>query len=111
VSARAWSLGLLWFAVFGGVAAWTAHLLVSYLIVSVGCPAARSGDALVLALVATTVATALVAIAAAVAALSVTRRAERWQGFLGAFGLLLNGLGLGTIVFGGVLPAFLAACA
>src|SRR5439155_19852 len=65
----------LWFGLFGGHLAWTAHLLGSYFAVSVGCQAGAPYDwTFALLRHAITLAAAAVAIAAGLAAYAVRRR-------------------------------------
>lgn len=93
----------LWLGVLGGAVAWTAHLLVSYALVSVAC-----ANGLEILIHVATVVTALLTVAAGVvcgwiwwqAGLS---RARHWMGIAG---MLMNGLFLFAIVLEG-LPSFL----
>jgi hypothetical protein len=115
VTVAAVQMAPLWFGVLGGVAAWTAHLLGSDLVIGVLCsgsgPANADMATVRLALILVTLATALIALAAAIVALRLMSRGQPWQRFLARFGFLLDGLSLGTIALGGLLPAFLRPCA
>jgi hypothetical protein len=107
-------LARLWFGVFGGLAAWSAHLVLGYLLISFGCDEGRSrpgGDAgLTVGYVALTLVLAAVAAAATVAAIQAWRTDREWRRFFGLFGALLSALALGTILLGGVQPFFLRPC-
>jgi hypothetical protein len=101
-----------WFAIAGGLAAWTAQLLASYALLDFGC--ARAGapaGALVLPLVVISAACGGVALAATALA---ARRATAARGakrglYLG--GVLLDSLSLVTIAFGAALPLLFDPCA
>jgi hypothetical protein len=107
-------LARLWFGVLGGLAAWSAHLMFGYLLISFGCDDGRSrlgGDTgLTLGYVALTLVLAVVAAAATVAAIQAWRTDRGWRRFFGLCGALLSALGLGTILLGGVQPFFLRPC-
>lgn len=101
-----------WFAIAGGLGAWTAQLLASYAVLDFGC--AREGASagvLALPLVLISVACGAVALAATVLA---ARRATGARGarrglYLG--GVMLDSLSLVTIAFGAVLPLLFGPCA
>jgi hypothetical protein len=95
--------------VLGGTAAWAGHLLLSYLIVGVGCddPSDVLPSALLLG---TTLLMALIAIASLVTAWRLTRHVGGWRLFLARLGLLLDGLGVGGIAFASVIPLALRPC-
>ena len=100
---------LLWFGVLAGSAAWAGHLLLSYLIVGVGCEAPN--DVLLNALLfATTLLMGLIAIASLVAAWHLAARTRGWRRFLSRLGLLLDGLAVVGIAFAGVIPIALRPC-
>jgi hypothetical protein len=109
---RAVGLAALWFGFLGGIVAWTAQLLGSYFVVTLGCTT-RTDLTLIIHLI------ALVALVVALLALLVSWR--NWQltgmddtygvrtvvprgGFMALFGLFSNGLF-------GVLILFTAATA
>jgi len=101
-----------WFAIAGGLGAWTAQLLASYAVLDFGCTGeGASAGALVLPLVLISVACGGVALAATLLAV---RRATGARGatrglYLG--GALLDSLSLVTIAFGAVLPLLFGPCA
>jgi hypothetical protein len=89
-----------WFGLLGGPAAWTVHLMGSYLLVPYAC-----GSGLIVLIHLLTLATEVVAVAAGVAAYRVVaaaRRAPRLErgraagverdAFLGVLGIFLSGL-------------------
>jgi hypothetical protein len=95
------------FAFAGGLAAYAAHLVVSFWLVSAGCPA---GTGLVVAVA--TVAAAAVAAAAIVTGLRLRRRqrAEELPPWLGRAGVYLSGLALAIIILSGVAAVVLPGC-
>lgn len=107
------SLGALWFALLGGPAAWTAHLLASYPLVPVACDTGTTAP-----LNALTAAMALIAAGSAATGWWAYRRARRSAasaagsasesrtGFMAITGLLLGALFTFAIVMEG-LPAIL----
>jgi hypothetical protein len=99
---------LVWFALLGGQAAWAAQLMVSPVIIAVGCPrGAFVPDVAPYAPAMLALATLLPAGVAALAAVggyqtwrdSTQRRSAR---FLGLSGLLLDGIALVAIGLGGM---------
>jgi hypothetical protein len=109
-------LARLWFGVLGGLAAWSAHLVLAYVLISVGCDDGRSrlgvdADAgLTLAYVAATLVFGAVAAAATLTAIRAWRDEREWRRFFGLFGALLSALALGTILLAGLQPFFLRPC-
>jgi hypothetical protein len=129
---------LLWFAVLGGAAAWTAHLFFGWGIEEIACsPAARSPDVLGVSTAvwigAVTVVLALLTVAAGLLAYRFWRQAggsgpndhiepdggeaesiEEVRGgrvaFMALFGLASNALFLLIIVYGGVSLLLLRPC-
>jgi hypothetical protein len=129
---------LLWFAVLGGAAAWTAHLLAGWGLEEIVCsPVSGStellGAPLVPVIGGITAALAVVALAALLVAFTVWRRgrgaaieaaAAQTAGaeepgevarlerlaFMGLVGLLADLLFLAIIVYGGVALIFLGPC-
>lgn len=95
------------FAVLGGIAAWTAHLLISASLVGLVCPAATT---LVVALHAITFTAAALSVGAGAVALRIARRSRSWRQFLGYAGLLLDLLSFGAILLGGLTPVLLPVC-
>lgn len=95
------------FAVFGGLAAWTAHLLLGSLLAGVVCPPSLASGA---AFHATTAGGALIALAAAIVALQMARARSGWRAFLAWFGLLLDLLTLSTILLAGLTPLAVGPC-
>jgi hypothetical protein len=95
------------FAVFGGIAAWTAHLLVSASLIGLVCPAATT---LVAVLHVTTFTTAALSAGAGAVALGIARRSRGWRQFLAYFGLLLDLLSFGAILLGGLTPVLVPVC-
>lgn len=95
------------FAVFGGIAAWSAHLLLSSWLVAALCPATTP---LLVALYGTTLAGIAVAAAGALVAARVARRTIEWRRFLARFGLLLDLLALAAVVLAGLAPLFVPPC-
>jgi hypothetical protein len=112
---RAGRLVRIWFGVFGGLAAWTAHLVLGFVVISIGCVegggAPRAEPAIGAAFVALTIVLAAVAALAALAAFRVWRDEVGWRRFMGFFGALLDALALGTIVLGGTQVLLLQPCA
>ncbi|MBX5493542.1 MAG: hypothetical protein IRZ14_20520 [Chloroflexi bacterium] len=116
----------LWYGLLGGHAAWSAQLLLSYLVISLACrdPAPHftilGADGFQLLLGVLTLLPAAVALGAIAVALRHWRaerapRAETTgsgdvQGFLGLFGALLSGLFTATILLTGVSLLYLAPC-
>lgn len=110
-------LSILWFALLGGPAAWSAHLLGSYPLVPVACRMGTTAPLNILTLV-----TAAVAGAATVASGWAYRRArpaasaagvagsESRAGFMGACGLLLGLLFTFAIVMEGLPPLLQDPC-
>jgi hypothetical protein len=129
---------LLWFAVLGGAAAWTAHLLFGWGIEEIACsPAARSPDVLGVSTAvwigAVTAVLALLTVAAGLLAYRFWRQAggsnpndhiepdgaeaepiEEVRGgrvaFMALFGVASNALFLLIIVYGGVSLLLLRPC-
>jgi hypothetical protein len=95
------------FAVFGGIAAWTAHLLISSSLIGLVCPAAAT---LALTLHATTFVAAALSVGAAAIAIGIARRSRGWRQFLAYFGLLLDLLSFGAILLGGLTPVLVPVC-
>jgi hypothetical protein len=96
------------FAVFGGLVAWTAHLLLGSVLAGVVCPPSLASG---VTLHATTAGAVLIALAAAMVALQLARATSGWRAFLAWFGLLLDLLTLSTILLAGLTPIALRACA
>ncbi len=100
-----------WFAIAGGLAAWTAQLVGSYLLLDFGCrPDAGTAGVAAWPLLALSIGCGIVALASAVVA---GRRAARARGAARALfggGLLLDALALVTIALGAVLPLTFAPC-
>ena len=100
-----------WFAIAGGLAAWTAQLLASYALIDFAC--ARAGSApgsLGASLLAIS---AVCAAVAAAATLVAARRAMSARGARRALyvgGALLDVLSLVTIAFGAPLPMLFDPC-
>jgi hypothetical protein len=95
------------FAVLGGIAAWTAHLLIGASLIGLVCPAATT---LLVALHATTFTAAAVSVGAGAVALGIARRSRGWRQFLAYSGLLLDLLSFGTILLGGLTPVLVPVC-
>lgn len=104
----------LWFGLVGGIAAWAAHLNLSYLIVPHTCV---SGQTIWLHLI--TIAMLVVAGMASRAGWRVLRVAEREPGtaradqrgrFLGTVGALLSGLFVAVIAVQGAQVLFVDPC-
>lgn len=108
-------LARLWFGAFGGLVAWSAHLVLGYLLISAACleGESRLGGAAGLnaAFLALTLALGAVAALATAAAARTWSAGRGWRRFMGFFGVLLSGLSLATIVLGGTQPAMLPPCA
>jgi hypothetical protein len=104
-----------WFGVLGGLAAWSAHLVLGFVLISLGCSEGRDAlgaePTIGTAFVVLTVVLAAVAALATLVAFRVWREETGWQGFLGAFGALLDTLALGAIALGGMPLLFLHPCA
>ena len=109
-----------WFAIAGGLGAWTLQLLASYALIDFACsravtaagasPAAPTGAELVAPLLAVSAVAALVAAAATALA---ARRAVSTRGSARALyiaGALLDALSLVTIAFSAALPLLFAPC-
>lgn len=107
----------LWYAILGGPAAWTAHLLVSYGFVYVAC-----GTGWIFLLYLTTLVAATMALGAGVVAWRIWRpshhgeqalrlRSVARQGFMGFLGLLMSILFFVIILVEGVPPLVLGPCA
>ena len=101
-----------WFAIAGGLGAWTAQLLASYALIDFAC-ARGTGPASALVIPLLTI-SALCAVAAAAAAVLAALRALPARGagralYLG--GALLDMLSLVTIVFGAPLGVLFDPCA
>ncbi|MBI4345720.1 MAG: hypothetical protein HY553_02625 [Elusimicrobia bacterium] len=105
----------LWFGVLGGLAAWTAHLILAFVVISIGCAEGRDPVGAEPTIGATFVAlTTVLAVVAGVAMLSafrIWRDEVGWRRFMGFFGVLLDALALGTIVLGGTQLLVLCPCA
>jgi hypothetical protein len=98
---------LLAFAVFGGTAPWTVHLIASYAVATYACDDAGA----LLILHGLTLVAGLVAAAAVLVSIRILRQATRLPAgertfeddrdqFLASGGVLLGGLGLMAIAFG-----------
>lgn len=113
-------LAALWFALLGGPAAWTAHLLASYPLVPLACDTGSTAPLNIL-----TVVTALIATAAAGTGWWAYRRArgagapdapgagdasESRAGFMGLAGLLVALLFTFAIVIEGLPPLLVDPC-
>ncbi len=100
----------LWFAVFGGHVAWTAHLLVGYFLASLACASSGSWSGAPLHV------TTISALAVTVAGVGAGRAAASQRGtpeqrFIGRFGIALSAVFLFAIVLAGAAGAFLPPCA
>lgn len=101
----------LWFALLGGPAAWTAHLLASYPLVPVAC---REGITWPLNVL--TAATAAIALAAALTGWWAFRRAggraafDSRPAFMALTGLLLSSLFTFAILLAGLPPILQDPC-
>jgi hypothetical protein len=95
------------FAVLGGIAAWTAHLLISASLVGLVCPAVTT---LIVALHATTFTTAAISAGAGAVALGLARRSRGWRQFLAYAGLMLDLLSFGAVLLGGLTPVLVPVC-
>lgn len=106
---------LLWFAVFGGITAWTMHLILSYAAVGLSCPLSSdrtpelSGLVTVALVLISIVMLAVAALASGVAR-AIAARTSGWKRFMALFGLLLNLLSVVAILFAAVVPAALRPC-
>ncbi|MGH2492425.1 MAG: hypothetical protein ACRDF9_13045 [Candidatus Limnocylindria bacterium] len=100
---------LVWFGLLGGNVAWAAHLVLSYVIVGVGC-GQQSEPVLRALLIAVTVGTGLVAVTALVAARRSTARSTTWRRSLARAGVLLDSLSIFGIAVAGTLPFALRTC-
>lgn len=98
-----------WFGLLGGTVAWAAHLLVSYLVVGVGC-GHLTDDVLRALLVAVTVGTGLIAVTALAVAQRAAISTRTWRRSLARAGVLLDALGVFGIAFAGTLPFALRTC-
>jgi len=115
---------LLWFAVLGGVAAWTVHLLVAWGLEEIACASgSRSSDILGVPLAAVIAAATLLPLAVAVAALVVAwrlwRRTEAAAdgevrmgraSFMALVGLWADALFTLNILYGAVALLFIRPC-
>ena len=105
-----------WFAIAGGLAAWTLQLLASYALIDFACARAVTGGASPAGagLVAPLLAVSAVAVLIAAASTAVaTRRALSTRGAQRALyvaGALLDALSLVTIAFSAALPLLFAPC-
>jgi hypothetical protein len=117
----------LWGTALAGHVAWSAQLLLSYFVTSLAC-AAQPGafrlaglDGFQALLVALTLVPAAVALLATLDNWRAWRAARRqqprgtdeavgWRGFLGLFGLLLNGVFVATILLTGLSLVYLQPC-
>ena len=101
----------LWWATLGGLVAWAAHLVLSYLVMALVCGeerrAAAAPDPILVAL---SVAALAAAVHATWLAHAIWRGRGSTHGRLAFGGLLLDLVGATAIVFGGVIPAFLRPC-
>ena len=95
------------FAVFGGIAAWTAHLLISSSLIGLVCPEVTT---LLVALHATTLVASALSIGAGAIGFRIARRSRGWRQFLAYFGLLLDLLSFGAILLGGLTPVLVPVC-
>jgi hypothetical protein len=116
---------LLWFGVLGGVAAWTAHLLVAWGLEEIACGSgSRSTDVLGVPLAVAITAVTVVALAVAVAALVVAWRLWRRTdvaadgevrmgraNFMALVGLWADVLFTLGILYGAVALLFIRPCA
>ena len=99
-----------WFAIAGGLAAWTLQLLASYALIDFACTPTATGASLVAPLLAVSAVAAHIAAAATAVA---ARRALSARGPARALfvaGALLDALSLVTIAFGAALPLLFAPC-
>ncbi len=98
----------LWFAVFAGHLAWSAHLLIGYFMASLTCGSAGTGPAVPLH-VATVSALAVTTagIAAGRAAASQPALEHR---FVGYFGITLGAIFLFAIALAGAVAVFVSPC-
>jgi hypothetical protein len=95
------------FAVFGGIAAWTAHLLIGSSLIGLVCPQATP---LLVALHATTFMAAALSAGAGAIALGIARRTRGWRQFLAYFGLILDVLSFGAVLLAGLTPVLVPVC-
>ena len=103
------STAALWFGVLGGIAAWAAHLVLSYAIVALGC--APLGEMSVRGLLIVTTALAgLIAVVALFAARRIQTGATTWRRSFARAGVLLDALGLFGIAVAGTLPFAVRSC-
>ena len=112
-----------WFAIAGGLAAWTLQLLASYTLIDFACAravtaagaappaaAAPASGELVAPLLAVSAIAALIAAAATAVAVRRARSTRGAQRALYVAGALLDALSLVTIAFGAALPLLFAPC-
>ncbi len=106
----------LWFAVLGGIAAWTVHLLVLSAITRFTCN--QEGTRWVMDLI--TLVTALVTVVAMWLCVGLVRASKDDEAadtltgntrFLGVFGLMVGGVNLALILLEGSYALFLSPCA
>jgi hypothetical protein len=110
------TLQSIWFALLGGHAAWTLHLLLGYFLVSLSCVPAvgfqlfgMNGFLLLLLLL--TLGTAVLALSATAVGWRTWRHEESgWRGFLALTGMLLSSLFLATILLQGASLFYLQPC-
>jgi hypothetical protein len=106
----------IWFALLGGHAAWTLHLLVEYLLVSLSCLPGLgfrlcelNGFAVLLWLL--TLATAVLALSATLVGWrGWQQEGSSWRGFLALTRALLSRLFLATILLQGTSLFYLQPC-
>jgi cell division protein FtsX len=101
--------GAMWFGLLGGTVAWAAHLLLSYLVVGVGC-GNLTDDVIRAFLVAVSAATGGIALIALVVARRLAATSTTWRRSLARAGALLDALGLFGIAIAGSLPFTLRTC-
>lgn len=108
-------LARLWFGAFGGLVAWSAHLVLGYFLITAACVDGESrlgGTAgLNAAFLALTLLLAVVAALATAAAARTWSAGRGWRRFMGFFGVLLSGLSLATILLGATQVIALPPCA
>ncbi len=100
----------LWFALFAGHLAWTAHLLVSYLLASLPCSASGSVSPLPIHMATVTALAVTVAGIAAGRAVAGDPEASA-RPFVGRFTITLSVIFLFAIVLAGGTALFVSACA
>jgi hypothetical protein len=107
---------LLWFAVLGGVVAWSAHLLVGWGLEEIACSPVSAGPevlgvSLTVWIGALTVVLGAVTVAAGLLAWRFWRLEGAGRaGFMARFGLAANALFLLMIVYGGLSLLLLRPC-